>query len=724
MRSELPTLSREIDARMDESARTAAAAPSLETLRTLRAGWERVADTLAGWQESLARRATATEADLAALTADAEVWQATAAAAQTPGGSAPAEVRRRIESVRDAVRATRSRAEARRAELLELQTSVAEQAARVTEAREALGRAQGEAVNQLLVRSSPPIWDRAAFAESVGGGGTLAQQGQETLSAQATALDAYAARRAATFLLHLAIVGALVLLMYRARERVRALVEEDPGLSRASQVFATPVATALLLGLLASGWLYPQAPRLFWAVVGAAALVPTVIVLRRLIEPRLAPILYALIVFYLLDQVRSVTASIPLASRLLFLGQMLGGIGFLLWLLGAVRRTKLRAERARFWKVVAVGAKAALAAFVFALAASALGFVPLAAVVAEAVLGSAYFAVILLALLRILDGLTLIVLRLPFAARFAFVRRHRSAIRRGIRNVLRLGAAALWVLSALELAAVRAPLLERVRAFLAFELSVGTLTVTPGNVIAFAVTVWAAFFASRVVRFLLEEDVYPRFDLARGLPYAISTMLHYVILLLGFFVSMAALGIDMTKFTILAGAFGVGLGFGMQNIVNNFVSGLILLFERPIKIGDVIQIEDTSGVVEHIGIRASVVRTASGSELIVPNGKFISDRVTNWTFTNNRRVITVPVGVAAESADPERVLALLADVAATLPDVVDDPAPRAVLTAFDGKTLKFDLHATTTRVEDWEQVRSDLALALRAALAREEIALA
>jgi potassium efflux system protein len=93
------------------------------------------------------------------------------------------------------------------------------------------------------------------------------------------------------------------------------------------------------------------------------------------------------------------------------------------------------------------------------------------------------------------------------------------------------------------------------------------------------------------LRFLLEEDVYHHFQLERGIPYAISTMLHYVILLTGFFVALAELGIDLTKVTILAGAFTVGVGFGLQNVINNFVCGLILLFERPIKVGDFVQVD-------------------------------------------------------------------------------------------------------------------------------------
>ena len=135
----------------------------------------------------------------------------------------------------------------------------------------------------------------------------------------------------------------------------------------------------------------------------------------------------------------------------------------------------------------------------------------------------------------------------------------------------------LWALGikTLELLSLHGPLVEKIKEVLTAALVLGSLTLSFGQVLAFGITVWVAFLLSRFLRFLLEEDVYPHFQLARGVPYVISTMLHYVVLLLGFFLALAAVGVDMTKFTILAGAFGVGLGFGLQNIVNNFVSGLI-----------------------------------------------------------------------------------------------------------------------------------------------------
>jgi small-conductance mechanosensitive channel len=200
-------------------------------------------------------------------------------------------------------------------------------------------------------------------------------------------------------------------------------------------------------------------------------------------------------------------------------------------------------------------------------------------------------------------------------------------------------------------------------------------------------------------------------------------MLHYVILLVGFFVALGALGIDLTKVTILAGAFSVGIGFGLQNVINNFVSGLILLFERPIKVGDVIEVGGNVGEVRRIGIRASVIRTADGSEVIVPNGSFISSQVTNWTFSDRQRAVEVSVNVAG-GADSQRVVELLKSTASAHPGVAKQPSPQVYVVSFSAGAITFQLRAWTDRNEDWAQLRSDLSVDVNDALAREKIAIA
>jgi len=360
----------------------------------------------------------------------------------------------------------------------------------------------------------------------------------------------------------------------------------------------------------------------------------------------------------------------------------------------------------------------AAAAFI----ANAVGYVTLANLFGNALLNGAYLALILSALVEILDDLVVIALRSRPLSLLGIVRRHGTLLRHRLRLALQWLAIFLWVLFVLERLLVREPLLAAIRDVLTTELAVGSLRMTPGDAVAFVITVWAAFLVSRFVRFLLDEDVYPRIHLGRGLPYAISTMLHYLILLIGFFAGVAALGVDMTKVTILAGAFSVGVGFGLQNIFNNFVSGLILLFERPVNIGDMVQIDDASGLVEHIGIRASIIRTLNGSEIIVPNGKLISERLINWTLANRQHSIELQISVA-QDADPSRVIGLLEHTAAAHPLVTDDPPPRALVVRLGADSLGLELHAWTDHIEQWMEIRSELAIAIRAALAAENIPL-
>jgi small-conductance mechanosensitive channel len=260
------------------------------------------------------------------------------------------------------------------------------------------------------------------------------------------------------------------------------------------------------------------------------------------------------------------------------------------------------------------------------------------------------------------------------------------------------------------------------RAALTADLNIGEISITLADVLAFVFAVWASFLVSRFVQFVLDEEVYPHAKLKRGLPYAISRTVHYAILLAGFFLAMGVIGVDMTKFTILAGAFTVGVGFGLQNIFNNFVSGLILLFERPVQVGDIIQMDDASGVVERIGIRASIVRTSNGSEVILPNGKLISDKVINWTFSDRQRGIEVPVSVVLGS-EPARVIAILERVATDHPMVLKTPAPEALLVRVGPDWMGFELRVATNHVEDWMKARSELAVAVTTALKAENIAL-
>jgi small-conductance mechanosensitive channel len=154
---------------------------------------------------------------------------------------------------------------------------------------------------------------------------------------------------------------------------------------------------------------------------------------------------------------------------------------------------------------------------------------------------------------------------------------------------------------------------------------------------------------------------------------------------------LISLGINLDKFGFIAGALGVGIGFGLQNIVLNFVAGLILAIERPIHIGDVIEVDNYMGRVLDIGVRASKIKTWDGSELIVPNGLLISNKVNNWTLTDEKRRLVIKVSTSFD-AEPEKVIAILSKVATEHPEAKDHPAPFVLFDGYGSSSFDFTIY--------------------------------
>jgi small-conductance mechanosensitive channel len=247
------------------------------------------------------------------------------------------------------------------------------------------------------------------------------------------------------------------------------------------------------------------------------------------------------------------------------------------------------------------------------------------------------------------------------------------------------------------------------------SLQVGEIEISLGDMFAFILTIVLAFGLSRLIRFFLEEEAFPRMQLRRGVGNAIGTLLQYTILLLGFALALSAAGMDFSRVALFAGAFSVGIGFGLQTVVNNFVSGLILLFERPIQIGDMVEVGTLRGEVRRIGARSSTVRTFDGAEVIVPNANLITEPVVNWTLSDRRRRLDLDVGIAY-GTDPEPVLELLQGVAEAHPSVLETPKAEALFLEFGDSSLNFRLRVWIPRYEEGFSIRSQLTVSINAAL--------
>jgi small-conductance mechanosensitive channel len=249
--------------------------------------------------------------------------------------------------------------------------------------------------------------------------------------------------------------------------------------------------------------------------------------------------------------------------------------------------------------------------------------------------------------------------------------------------------------------------------------SIGGLTISTGGLLGAILILGTVWLLARLVGFFMREEVLPRLRMRRGAGQSVVTMTNYTIWGIGFVMAASALGLGGTQLTVVIGALGVGIGFGLQNIVNNFVSGLILIFERPINVGDTIQTGEHWGRVKHIGIRASTIHSFDGAEIMVPNGDLIAHEVINWTRSDDLRRIQVLVGVAY-GTEPEEVLEILRRVADEHPLTFTDPEPTAHMLRFGESSLDFRLRCWT-RVDDRIAVAGDLHVAINAELKKAGI---
>jgi small-conductance mechanosensitive channel len=222
--------------------------------------------------------------------------------------------------------------------------------------------------------------------------------------------------------------------------------------------------------------------------------------------------------------------------------------------------------------------------------------------------------------------------------------------------------------------------------------TLGNARISPLIILYFVVLTAILLYVSRRAGRLLVGQLAKRTKLDIGAQQAIGTVTRYIILFTGFLIIIQSIGIDLTTLNVLAGAIGIGIGLGLQNIANNFISGLIILFERPIKVGDRVEVGGLHGRVVTIGARSTAIRTNDNITVIVPNSKFISENVINWSFGDEKIRFKVPVGVGYDS-DVDLVEKLLLEAADENDDVLKEPPPSVRFIEFGEHALNFELRA-------------------------------
>ena len=713
---ELPEMGKRLQERWERLPRRLASDPSAPALQGLAVVWQQMRMDLNEWSDMLEERGTNLQRELKRLSDLDETW--TRSLKELQGAQVPPQLIAEINGMRDAIHTARTRVNSRLAEVLVLEYRVSVEQRRADQALALIAQARSELFSRLGRRNALPIWSPELWAKA---------QGQILTGFRGAAVRWWNAivgeweDQAKRFALHVLGFCLLLALLLRARHHVARWNASDRR-AGVNWMLARPASAALALAIFASPWVYPTHSFAVYATSRFISIFPATRLLLALVPAGLSCALYAFGAVLALDAVRPMLFPARELEQMVLLVDLLAGGLLVGWMWRAARRTPPQGET-RSAEGGPPDRPLALilsATFIVAFLAGMAGYLQLARLLATVAVRSAYAWLAVRVAVWLLQLLVAYLLWARPLGALASVQRNRTYVERRAGLALTWIGFVAWLFVPLSAVTISGDVFTFARTVLSAGAEWGSIRITIGDALLFAATAWAAFFLSAAVRAMLEGDVFPRVRLAEGVPLALANLAHYAILLIGFVVALTFLGVDLTKVTILVGAFGVGVGFGLQTVVNNFASGLILLFERPIRVGDVVQVGDIQGEVRHIGIRASTVRTWRGADVFIPNAQLVTEKVTNWTYTDRRLRIDLRISVAAGS-DPGRVKEVVCATARNHPDVLREPSPAAFSIGFGDSGLTFDLRVWTNRFERSDAIRSELAEAISAALTEAKI---
>lgn len=660
-------------------------------LRNLREHWLELDARLAETAEALEESSSRLEEEAAGVHAKHARWEATKAAS----GEYPQAAVQQIDEVLSTLVEVEAEVDATLERVLAAQTKLAAHAIASGDVLTQLERALDESQARIFSQTHP-----AGFGGMVGRRHeSLPEQLEAALVHHLHSLDRFITTAGGRLYAHVLLVVLLLASFYWVRRE-----HQLPSLEGSAGAIEHPIALTILVGLLLVRPLYPLAPRAVIELSQLGAIAPLLLVRT---SPRVRKITAMVVGLYALEWVRLLLDEHNMEHRLaLQVTAVSATVGFA-W---CAWRSEGIARPA--WGVASITALVGLGSCIA-------GYVPLAVLLVEGTIASAFVAVVLLALHWALLGLLEGALTTPFArstvlGRHAEVSRH--ALRRAASVIFGLGF--LWV--TLDYFRLRDAFVGYAKGALAESVQLGEVDISLGEVLAFCLGIWAAVVVSRVLSTALEEDVAPRLKLGPGVPAAAALIVRYTVLALGFLLAAAAAGIGLSQLALFAGALGVGVGFGLQNVVSNFVSGLLLIFGRPVKIGDTIDIVGFRGTITKIGIRSSTIRSWNGADVIIPNSKLIESELVNWTHDDASMRVDLAIGVAYGS-DLRAVHGILLDTAKGLELGLQSPPPRVLMTGFGDSSIDFQVQVWIARPTDMPEAQSRLGLALDEALAAANV---
>lgn len=507
----------------------------------------------------------------------------------------------------------------------------------------------------------------------------------------------------------------LLLLFYSVNKEYqkKELDLNDEKVKDAQYFLSHYLASGFLIALISTIFIFSNIPAAVREIVQLVLLIPAIFLIQGISDKKLYPLIYTLVFLFIIDEIQVLLDAKSLLARLLLIFSNI----IILWILFQVvrKKTLITSIFSTKWSRFTFRLSNTLIIFtILSILFNILGYVNLSLVISNTTISLLLVSVVLIILLKVMLSLIIGLFNTPYFQLLNIIKNSSETLIKKIYSLLIYFAIYLWIRTMLISLGVKDQFGDWLTGLMDVEWKVGTGSISLGGIIGFTIAVVLTVFITKFIKYILEDEIFPRITLPRGVPGAISMLVRYVIVAFGIFVALIAAGLELSKFSLIAGALGVGIGFGLQSIVFNFIAGLILAFERPIQKGDTIEIGTLFGDVTNIGVRASTVRTYDGSEVMVPNGNLISNDLTNWTLSDRKKRREVKVGVAYGN-NPREVMELLAKVAGEHEEVLLNPKPWPLFEGFGESSMNFRV-LFWTNLDRGMTIKSEVAMNIYDAL--------
>lgn len=687
---------------------------SLVKIENARREWLNYKSILQEWESTISQRII--ELDLAIFNVQVEkrTWELTKASNKEQ--SIQKETLNKINEVIAEAKGLESKIKKKQATILTLRNKVTDFQIMVNEVLTSLDNKHKELQSDYFIQDSPILWKAGDSTIQIK---NAKAQFKTSIEEHKKSVELFTNSNESKLIWHLFIFFFLTIIFYYLNILYKKEEQTENNNSDKIKYFLSHyISSPLLLSFSISLIYYTNIPATIHELILVLMLVPTIILSYAYMPKKMRPLLFLIVLLFCIDEMHMLFSAKSFITRIIMIFQD----SLFLYIMFKLARkdSPLNEIYSKGWaKAITRLANVLIVVSILSMLANIIGFVNLSILLSNTLVSAVIAKLILGLMVNILNSLFVSLFKTKLFLHSNIIKSYGDTMAKKLHNIIVYLAIFFWVRSIFISLGIAEEFGNWLYGLMNNSWKIGSVNISFGGIIAFFLVIIITSLVTKGIKFLLEDEIFPRVTLGRGVPGAISMVVRYTIVAFGIYVALSAAGVDLGSFGLIAGALGVGIGFGLQGIVYNFIAGLILAFERPVQKGDTIQVGTLFGDVKEIGVRASKIQTYDGSTIIIPNGNLISNELTNWTFSKRVRRREIKVGVAYGS-NPHDVMDLLFKVASENKNVLSNPKPWPIFEGFGDSSLNF-LIRFWVNFDRGVTIQSEVAMEIYDALADEGI---